>query len=1350
MKIRPGATLGEHYQIDRVLGRGAVGHVFLAQDMALNRPVAIKVLKPHLSQRLETDERFRREARLLSRLNHPNVVVIHAFGKTDTGAHYIVMEYISGMGLDEHIVHHRYMAPDTLCHVFDQIAAAMGEAHRHGIVHRDLKPENILLCQVGGDEKFVKVVDFGLAKVFEQDPDDEDAREVTQRKILGSPPFMAPEQIRIEEVDARTDIYALGVLASLLLTGRLPYKATLPQEFFMAHLKHAPTPPSELRPELEITPELDAVILRALAKEPDKRFDSAPELARALKRAIHAWQPEAFGADELSTSGVSSGVLHIDAEPQDPLTRVLMGLEPRTDEAREAFEARHLARVCTVLHLEVESSGDALAIDEHVECLSILADKVEQVAQSFKAVALDRFSDGQRLLFGVTGEDDRQAEFAVDAGIALRAALRGLRSDPTLPSRFRFRFRIGVDTGRMLFVLTEGGRSFAHGVVLRNARGLATEGTEDAVRLSPGMFRRVRQLYDGQVQGGGVEVQTKRSLAFSMRPHQIHGVDVELHGRDEEINLLRGMLAEAIRGHHTLTALIQGTRGIGKSRLLQHFVLQILELPDFYRVYHARCDPALEHPYGPFVQALRGAIRLDDGDSEVVAKLKIQQFFRRRLASDATELSAQEEGLLRDLQHLLGFSSREARPADDEDLGRRPVVITRLLQQMATQQPSVLVIEDLQWASAETLQILRSLTGSESEKGMLLVLAARTEPGERVVLFEEAVAPKAFFPFVLEKLPPRTVRAMIRHMLRKLEDIPDSLVQQIAELADGVPLIAEEIIRDLIDQETLAIDPNGSWHVHPGRLGDRLVLPESVEQLFLLRIERLSESLRAALEVAAVAGDRFWPSMVADLLEEEAGERPQHRPLRELARRGLVMERRDSVMRGEEGYSFGQVAVREAVYRMIPRARRSALHRDVARWLERNTRGQIAGYEVSLGKHFFRAGDLERAFLYLRRAASRAAASLLVEEAIAYNEMCLELVQRLPKRGEDERMRIEEELVQQLTSIGRHARAVEIADRLLARAAVTRASPERRAHIALYKGIAHERLGQSEEAVDAFQLAGELGSQASTPLPVVLQASTRAAVVELSRGGSSIERAVEMLEPLTQSHVERASDDLGWCQSLAESLRVLGDAHLALGHEEKAARAYRRGYELALTGESPSIAVESLLGLGMLRMRQGDGNRAEDVLKEALESATQAHLPYHRAAAQARLGEVMLSRAEWADAVEQLRPADEFYELSGDMESRHRVLCMLGSAYVGTGALDAALEQGRLALERVGQTRSPSDAVGLTLALFERLMSHLYTTGDARPMGLDEVLGSLEEASHIHEQLKARAQHLLAMTPGSP
>lgn len=292
--------LGGQFRILQKIGTGGMGSVYKAEQHAMNRMVAIKILHPKLAGRKDLTSRFRREARAMSQLTHPNTVKVFMYGELEEdGSLYIVMEFLEGKNLNQSVRKEGPMAAERAIPVLVQVCGALQEAHEMGIVHRDLKPENIFLCSQGGLKDYPKVLDFGLAKVTERQMRPGSIILTQEGMVFGTPEFMSPEQAQGKTLDARSDIYSLAVILYEVLTGKLPFSAKTPMEYIQKHVMEPPILLNERVPGKTFASGLQDVIQKALAKKPEDRFQSASEFATALaifgepgsERALAALSP---------------------------------------------------------------------------------------------------------------------------------------------------------------------------------------------------------------------------------------------------------------------------------------------------------------------------------------------------------------------------------------------------------------------------------------------------------------------------------------------------------------------------------------------------------------------------------------------------------------------------------------------------------------------------------------------------------------------------------------------------------------------------------------------------------------------------------------------------------------------------------------------------------------------------------------------------------------------------------------------------------------------------------------------------------------------------------------------------
>ena len=263
--------LSNRYRIDGLLGRGGMAHVYRGTDLVLGRTVAIKVLSEQMAADPQSVRRFRREAQAAAGLSHPGIVAVYDTG-SDGEIHYIVMEHVKGRTLADVLRENVRLQPERAVEIVDAVASALSQAHGKGIIHRDVKPGNVMITPSGD----VKVMDFGIARASSAEPL---TRTTT---VLGTATYLSPEQARGELVDARSDLYALGVVLYEMIAGRPPFVGDSPVAVAYQHVREDPEPPSRLNPNID--PGLEAVVLKAMAKDRAVRYQTAEELRSDLRR----------------------------------------------------------------------------------------------------------------------------------------------------------------------------------------------------------------------------------------------------------------------------------------------------------------------------------------------------------------------------------------------------------------------------------------------------------------------------------------------------------------------------------------------------------------------------------------------------------------------------------------------------------------------------------------------------------------------------------------------------------------------------------------------------------------------------------------------------------------------------------------------------------------------------------------------------------------------------------------------------------------------------------------------------------------------------------------------------------
>jgi serine/threonine-protein kinase len=311
-----GVVLDGRYQVERKLGEGGMGVVYLATHVVIGKRYALKVLRGEMATEKEVAERFTQEARAAASIGNEHIIEITDFGRAPDGAPYFVMELLDGKELHDLLEQSPQLEVNRSLRILAQCCDALAAAHSIGIIHRDLKPENIFLVTRSGNPDFVKVLDFGIAKVAR-----ESGRLTRTGMIFGTPQYMSPEQAAGTDIDSRTDIYSLGIIMYEMLCGRVPFEADTFMGVLTKHLYEEPIPPKRLVPAVNIPTAVEAVLLKAIAKKPDRRYGSMIEFAEDIRSILDGKTPS-FVYDQMRELGTTT-------LPPPPPSEIVKGRSPR-------------------------------------------------------------------------------------------------------------------------------------------------------------------------------------------------------------------------------------------------------------------------------------------------------------------------------------------------------------------------------------------------------------------------------------------------------------------------------------------------------------------------------------------------------------------------------------------------------------------------------------------------------------------------------------------------------------------------------------------------------------------------------------------------------------------------------------------------------------------------------------------------------------------------------------------------------------------------------------------------------------------------------------------------------------
>ncbi|MCI0633644.1 MAG: protein kinase [Actinobacteria bacterium] len=904
--LEPGAGFAA-YRIEKIIGRGGMGVVYLAEHEGLRRKVALKLLATPLAKDHLFRERFVRESRLAASIDHPNVIPIYEAGEAD-GRLYIAMRYVEGTDLVTLLREKGALDNAQASRIVGQVAAALDAAHEQGLVHRDVKPANILIARQRGTEAgtHAYLTDFGLTKRSASD-----SGVTGTGQFVGTLDYAAPEQFRGEAADARTDVYSLGCVFFECLSGRPPFRAENAAALMFAHLMEEPPALTAVRPDLP--KDIDEVAATAMAKDPEDRFPSAGVFASRASAALShpAAELPADRGEDIEAAPASPGARKV-------VTVLFCDVVGSTD-LGESLDPESLRRVMT----------------RYFEAMRAVLDRHGGRVEKF-------IGDAIMAIFGVPIAHEDDAHRAVRAAAEMREAQRGLNDEFEEAWGVRILSRIGVNTGEVVTGDPATGGTFATGDAINVAARLEQAAEPGEILLSEATYRLVRDLASAEstdaiaMKGKARPVAAWRLLemAAGAAPRGALGLDSPLVGREGELADLRASFQRSVDTRTCEIVTVLGAAGVGKSRLITEF---LRDLTGEVRVVRGRCLPYGEGiTFWPLVGVLRESAGIGEVDSPEQADAKFAALLE----------AAGDSALIRQrLTALLGIS--DVAPGMQETFW----AVRKLFEELARRDPLVVVFDDIHWGEPTFLDLLEYLVDWLKGVPVLLVCMARPDLLE---VRGEWLTGKANA--VLIRLGPLAESETERLIKNLLGSTPaEGAVVSIADVAEGNPLFVEETLRMLID-EGLLQRRNGGWSVVADL--STLSIPPTIQSLLTARVDMLGEGERDVIERASVVGRVFWWGAVAELSPLE--QRPHVGGwLQSLVRKELIRPEHSDLME-DDAYRFTHILVRDAAYGGVPKARRAQLHERFARWIHEKTRDRAGEYEGIEGYH------LEQAYRTLR------------------------------------------------------------------------------------------------------------------------------------------------------------------------------------------------------------------------------------------------------------------------------------------------------------------------------------------------------------------------------------------------
>ena len=1263
-------THARYRVLDR-LGGGGMGMVFRARDDRLGRDVALKFLSPHLSADPVAKRRFLVEARAAAALEHPNICTVHEIGDTADGQIYIVMACYAGETLDKRIARGPLPVAEAV-RVATDLARALQKAHERGIIHRDVKPANVM-CTADGP---VKLLDFGIAKLADV--------AVTQTiGAVGTVAYMSPEQAFGESVDARTDLWSLGVVLYEMLAGARPFQGGTSHAILSAVLSAPPLPLRSLR--ADVPAELEGLVHRLLAKDADDRTASAAEVLQAL------------GATPAATARTGPALA-----------------APRQSTLSHAGERRQVTVLACIIG-GTDALVERCTPEQADQLLAAIDAAAAEVAMAHDGFVHHADAKGVVLLFGVPVAQEDDAGRAVRAAWALHqrtAALANARADEVA---HQVRLHSGVHIGPAVVHRQREGRFRLTGAAADVAGQLAAAAAPDTILVSP----ELRRMVAGTADIADAPPLRLPGQGAPLTPGVVRGVaegrgarsDVSMErspfvGRVREGSTLAQQLEAAQRGTGGVVALV-GEAGVGKSRLLHE--LRAVAATAQVRVVIGRCDPhRATTPFFPVAQAVH----------ELLGVERAQAPEERHAAVVAAVHAADSslETALPLVLALLGIPSQAHPVAADlrGDLFQTAMAeaAVALFTLAAQRQPLLLLLEDWHWADEASRATLRQLVEVAAAAPLCVVVTARPE-GAADWAGLDAISVLPLAPL------DGTATAAIAQAMFGTPRVADDLLARLHERTGGNPFFVEELCVALREEGVVQLIDGEARVVQDGAA---LLVPGTVQGVLRTRIDRLDGGALDALRVASVIGRDFTRGVLDDVVGAHEALGPV---LDRLKGSGLVQQ---VAVVPEPTYRFRHALTQEVAYDSLLEHQRATLHGAVGRAIESRHAAQLDKHVDRLAHHFALAESWVDAVRYGLRAADRAMALSQNADVMAVLERAELCALRVADEAQRRDLHADVLLRQErlCETLGLRTRQLALVETLIALLAPHGPS-SRLAEAYLRLGDASTLLRRYEAAERALgtarQIALELGdaalergalrslallqshmgahAEAIATLEQVLapgreagdrqglgEAGDLASMANVYRAMGQPTRALELLQAaMDRTDVQVNPTRYGALLNVMGTIyRDLGDYDQALAHYQRTAPLMTRTVYASFT----------LPGIAYIQLQRGAVDEALATYREAAVLNRRARYADGTANACRSLGEVLMGLERYDEAVAPLTEAAGLFRQLEDGHNERLIHRRLGTVHERRGAhpeARAAWETLRSLAAAAGELGDEADAL---------------------------------------------------------
>ncbi len=1272
------------FEVVHRLGAGGMAEVFLAKKRgaeSTHKLLVVKRIHPqhHASQSFRS--MFAKEAQLATRLNHPNIVQVYDFQDYGEAGQLLSMEYVEGLDLRRlqraARAAGRRLPPYVAAYLIAEVAKGLHYAHNRRdesgsplqIVHRDVSPQNILLSHEGS----VKIADFGIAtaNLFREQPG----------TLKGKTGYMSPEQARGENVDLRSDIYSLGVVFHELLANRSIHGSVRDAELLAAVRAGRVEPPSTFA--REVPPALEAVAMRALAADPDERYQSARDIATELTRALFDRQ-EVVDAHTLETVIAELAPREIAPDIREPAHQA-----PRDSlRALAGREVRHVALASLNIR-RVAALEESVGASRALHIAQQLRATFDEIAFKHQALlswtgpehpqrATEVLSSAQAVV-GLTEHAARAPVDAARLALDVREAVVAVAEDLSAPLAISVGLARDIATGRR----DKSGHLVQHSLhasASRLAELLGQESPAGAIWVAGGLYRLLRTDF---VWGDAPDVRTTGADAEGL-PEQLRVYALqrlyspeeklreqaltarELVGRDAELADLHAAYHRAVgstraAGGRVVARAVVGEIGIGKTTLASTF---LSELPPDVRILRVECSPAqTELPFANVAAWIRELTGIEVGQSLEEARAAIEAILGPHVTRGEGEEMTQRMARL--------ASGRLLHAADEAEHRHNRKMIARGLQiffaRAATESPLLVIVDGLQWSDRPSLELISRLVRRPDPLPILALLLTR--PDQRVDAYIEGL--------VRIELSVLSRESQVRLLEARLgvRDGVDEAAQLMLPRTGGNPYFLIEMVDAFLERGLLRLDDAdgekpSSLVVADDQQVAEAVLPSTLEQLIADRLNELDATERALIDWLAVADGELSSDDLEALAGEDATE-----AIARLCARGLCDRRKD-------GVGVRHPVTREVAYRGLDPAERRRLHRAVGeRWHAADTYRGIRAALVA--GHLARGGARELAADLYLEAARAARASHQMRTTARYFRRALNAMRLDDPRSLEAYDALEaiERLRGRWTQRRRYLDALRSAARKLSNAAWVSTAHVRTARF-------YQDAGRLQPALEAAHRGERAAHHASDPnVEVQAQCLTAEILRDLGDTQGALSASDRALK------VSQAADAHIPLRLRAEVLRARGSLLRRIGRVHEAVDAHAEAIALARRSGARRLEARSKNSLAFALFVLG---RFEDAISLAVDAIRIDREIGGRIQIPRTLSNIGQCYARLGDiprAIAYLKRACQAHERYGDQEARSDTWLCTAEVLLEAGETEAARTLTERAEPHIDESGSAYDAV---------------------------------------------------------